>query len=158
MKEATVSDDQPTPAPGPALARKLNILLDTAEAEGRKVTFTDVRDAMAAAGTPLSRARWHYMRSGTGPAVKKVDFLQNLAKFFGVSENYLIDVDEELPPRVEAQLELLASMRVNKVRNFAARQLDGLSPETLLQIRDLIDEQLSRGDSDETSRGDSGQP
>jgi len=144
-----VSSDQPTSAPGLALARKLNILLDTAEAEGRKVTFIDVRDAMSAAGTPLSRARWHYMRSGTGPAVKKVELLQNLARFFGVSENYLIDGDDELPPRVEAQLDLLASMRANKVRNFAARQLDGLSPETLLQIRDLIDEQLSRGDSDQ---------
>jgi len=144
MKEATVSSDQSTSAPGLALARKLNILLDTAEAEGRKITFNDVRDAMSAAGTPLSRARWHYMRSGTGPAVKKAELLQNLARFFGVSENYLTDGDEELPPRVEAQLELLASMRANKVRNFAARQLDGLSPETLLQIRDLIDEQLSR--------------
>ncbi|MFF2246738.1 hypothetical protein ACFVTM_21510 [Arthrobacter sp. NPDC058130] len=144
-----MSDDQPTSAPGLDLARKLNILLDTAEAEGRKITFNDVRDAMSAAGTPLSRARWHYMRSGSGPAVKKVELLQNLAKFFGVSENYLIDGDEELPPRVEAQLELLASMRANKVRNFAARQLDGLSPETLLQIRDLIDEQLSRGDADQ---------
>ena len=149
MKEATVSDDEPTSAPGLALARKLNILLDTAEAEGRKITFNEVRDAMSAAGTPLSRARWHYMRSGSGPAVKKVELLQNLARFFGVSENYLIDGDDELPPRVEAQLELLASMRANKVRNFAARQLDGLSPETLLQIRDLIDEQLSRGDSDQ---------
>lgn len=149
MKEATVSDDQPTSAPGLALARKLNILLDTAEAEGRKITFNDVRDAMSAAGTPLSRARWHYMRSGTGPAVKKVELLQNLAGYFGVSENYLIDGDDELPPRVEAQLELLAAMRANKVRNFAARQLDGLSPETLLQIRDLIDEQLSRREPDQ---------
>jgi transcriptional regulator with XRE-family HTH domain len=149
MKEATVSSDQPTSAPGLALARKLNILLDTAEAEGRKITFTDVRDAMAAAGSPLSRARWHYMRSGTGPAVKKVELLQNLARFFGVSENYLIDGDDELPPRVEAQLELLASLRANKVRNFAARQLDGLSPEALLQVRDLIDGQLSREQPDE---------
>ena len=149
MKEVTVSSDQSTSAPGLELARKLNILLDTAEAEGRKVTFNAVRDAMSAAGTPLSRARWHYMRSGTGPAVKKVELLQNLAKFFGVSENYLIDEDGELPPRVEAQLELLASLRANKVRNFAARQLDGLSPETLLQIRDMIDEQLSRGDRDQ---------
>jgi transcriptional regulator with XRE-family HTH domain len=147
MKEASVSSDQPTP-PGGALARKINILLDTAEAEGRKITFNDVRDAMSAAGTPLSRARWHYMRSGTGPAVKKVELLQNLARFFGVNEDYLVDGDDELPARVEAQLELLASMRANKVRNFAARQLDGLPPETLLQIRDLIDEQLARGDPD----------
>lgn len=124
------------------LARKLNLLLDSAEAEGKKVSYNDVRDAMKAAGTPISRARWHYMRAGSGPAVKKTELLQNLAGFFGVNRDYLLDEAEDLPPKVEAQLELLATMRVNKVRNFAARQLDGLSPETLLQIRDLIDEQL----------------
>lgn len=129
--------------PGAALARKLNLLLDTAEAEGRKITFNDVRDAMKEAGTPLSRARWHYMRAGTGPEVKKVDLLQNLARFFGVNESYLLDTDEDLPARVEAQLDLLSTLRAKKIRNFAARQLDGLSPETLLQIRDLIDHQLN---------------
>lgn len=127
-----------------ALARKLNLLLDSAEAEGRKVSFNDVRDAMEKAGTPISRGRWHYMRAGTGPAVKKVELLENLAEFFGVNRGYLRDDQEGLPAKVEAQLELLATMRTNKVRNFAARQLDGLSPETLLQIRDLIDEQLAQ--------------
>lgn len=130
------------PVPGAVLARKLNLLLDTAEAEGRKITFNDIRDAMKEAGTPLSRARWHYMRTGTGPEVKKVDLLQNLARFFGVNEGYLRDTDGDLPARVEAQMDLLYTMRAKKIRNFAARQLDGLSPETLLQIRDLIDQRL----------------
>lgn len=130
--------------PSARLARKINLLLDTAEAEGRKMTYNHVRDAMSAAGTPLSRARWHYMRAGTGPVVKKEDLLRNLAKFFGVNEGYLLECsdDEDLPERVEAQMALLTAMRANKVRNFAARQLDGLSPETLLQIRDLIDQRL----------------
>ncbi|MCU6481914.1 hypothetical protein [Arthrobacter sp. A2-55] len=141
-------DQQGEKSPGAELARKLNLLLDTLETEGRKVKFNDVRDAMAEAGTPLSRARWHYMRSGTGPAVKKKALLQNLSKFFGVNENYLLESDEDLPPRVEAQLELLATLRAKKVRNFAARQLDGLSPEALLQIRDLIDEQLGEDKPD----------
>lgn len=132
-----------SPSPGGALARKLNLLLDTAEAEGRKITFNEVRDAMNQAGTPLSRARWHYMRAGTGPQVKKVELLQNLARFFGVNENYLLETGSDLPARVEAQLELLFTLRANKVRNFAARQLDGLSPETLLQIRNLIDQRLN---------------
>jgi hypothetical protein len=136
-------------SPSAALARKLNLLLDTAEAEGRKVAYNDVRDAMATAGTPLSRARWHYMRAGTGPAVKKAELLQNLARFFGVNEGYLLDADDDLPARVEAQLELLTAMRANKVRNFAARQLDGLSPETLLQIRDLIDQRLKNDEPDQ---------
>lgn len=132
-----------------ALARKLNLLLDSAEAEGRKISFNDVRDAMAAAGTPVSRARWHYMRAGSGPAVKKTELLQNLASFFGVNSDYLLTDQEEMPQKVEAQLELLASMKAQKVRNFAARQLDGLSAETLLQIRDLIDEHLARPTSPE---------
>lgn len=132
-----------------ALARKLNLLLDSAEAEGRKISFNDVRDAMSAAGTPVSRARWHYMRAGTGPTVKKEQLLRNLAGFFGVNSDYLLTDQEELPQKVEAQLELLATMKARKVRNFAARQLDGLSAETLLQIRDLIDEHLARPTSPE---------
>lgn len=139
-----MTDDPSTESPpGAALARKLNLLLDSAEAEGRKIRFNEVRDAVSAAGTPISRARWHYMRAGSGPAVKKTDLLQNLAAFFGVNRDYLLQDQEDLPPKVEAQLELLASMKARKVRNFAARQLDGLSPETLLQIRDLIDEHLA---------------
>jgi hypothetical protein len=136
-------------SPSADLARKINLLLDTAEAEGRKVGFNQVRDAMNAAGTPLSRARWHYMRAGTGSVVKKVELLQNLARFFGVNENYLLDSAEKLPERVEAQIELLTTMRANKVRNFAARQLDGLSPETLLQIRDIIDQRLAPSAEDQ---------
>lgn len=129
--------------PGAALARKLNILLDTAEAEGRKTSFKDVSTAMKVAGTPISRSRWHYMRAGTGTGVVTPELLHNLAEYFGVNRDYLLDGHEDLPAKVEAQLDLLASLRASKVRNFAARQLDGLSPETLLQIRDLIDEQIS---------------
>lgn len=135
-------------SPSANLARKINLLLDTAETEGRKLTFNDVRDAMKEAGTPLSRSKWHYMKAGTGPVVKKVELLQNLAKFFGVNESYLLDDNGDVPARVEAQMELLASMREKKVRNFAARQLDGLSPETLLQIRDIIDQRLKSETTD----------
>lgn len=144
--------DEPTGlSPSADLARKINLLLDTAETEGRKVAYNDIRDAMTEAGTPLSRARWHYMRAGTGPAVKKVELLENLARFFGVNKGYLLDTDSALPARVEAQMGLLTSMRANKVRNFAARQLDGLSPETLLQIRDIIDQRLAPSPKDSSA-------
>lgn len=142
LKGSAVTDISIPETPSP-LARKLNLLMDAAETEGRKITYNDIRDAMAEAGTPLSRARWHYMRKGTGPEVKKVDLLRNLAVFFGVHPDYLLEGQADLPERVEAQMDLLATMRANKVRNFAARQLDGLSPETLLQIRNIIDEQLA---------------
>lgn len=142
---AAQSNDSPR---GADLARKLNLLLDSAEAEGTKIAFNEVRDAMAEAGTPISRARWHYMRAGSGPAVKKTVLLQNLAVFFGVNRDYLLEDQPDLPAKVEAQLELLATMKASKVKNFAARQLDGLSAETLLQIRDIIDQQLSTAASD----------
>jgi hypothetical protein len=140
-------DGDHTKGSSAALARKLNLLLDAALTEDRKITYNDVRDAMKEAGTPVSRARWHYMRAGTGPVVaqgpKGEAFLKNLARFFGVNENYLLEDDQELPAKVEAQLDLLATMRANKIRDFAARQLDGLAPETLLQIRDLIDKHIA---------------
>lgn len=129
------------------LAAKLNLLLDAALTEDRRITYNDVRDAMKEAGTPVSRARWHYMRTGTGPVVAKGPkgeaLLRNLGKFFGVNENYLLEDDQELPERVEAQLDLLATMRANKIKDFAARQLDGLDPATLRQIRDLINQHLA---------------
>lgn len=145
-EDASIPDRHSSP-----LARKLNLLLDAAEAEGRKIAFNDIRDAMADAGTPLSRARWHYMRNGSGPEVKKPDLLRNLAAFFGVHPDYLLEDQGELPERVEAQMDLLATMRANKVRNFAARQLDGLSAETLLQIRNIIDQQLANTPRDPSS-------
>ena len=139
-------EPQSRPVSGTSLSRKLNLLLDSAEAEGRKIAFNDVRDAMAAAGTPLSRARWHYMRAGTGPAVRQAPLLQNLAKFFGVNQDYLLDESDDVPDKVEAQLDLLASMRAAKIRSFAARQMDGLSADTIRQIRDLLDEHIAAED------------
>lgn len=142
------NSDLPSSSYSASLARKLNLLLDAALTEDRKITYNDVRDAMKEAGTPVSRARWHYMRVGTGPVVTDENFLRNLARFFGVNENYLLDEDQDLPAKVEAQLDLLATMRAKKIRDFAARQLDGLAPETLLQIRDLIDQHIKLDDTD----------
>ena len=126
-----------------SLARKLNLLIDTAATEGREISFNDIEAAMQEAGSPLSRARWSYMRAGTGPMTTDEDLLRNLAIFFGVNEEYLLDGDETLPSRVEAQLELLTVMRTNKVKNFAARQLADIAPETLLEISAIISSHLS---------------
>lgn len=125
-----------------ALARKLNILIDTAATEGREIAFKDIEEAMQKAGSPLSRARWAYMRAGTGPTTTDEDLLRNLAAFFGVNDEYLLDGDETLPSRVEAQLQLLTVMRANNVKNFAARQLTGIAPETLQEISAIITSHL----------------
>jgi hypothetical protein len=126
-----------------ALARKINLLLDTAATEGRDIQFKDIEAAMQEAGSPLSRARWGYMKTGTGPHTTDEDLLRNLAVFFGVNAEYLLDGDGTLPGRVEAQLELLTVMRTNNVKNFAARQLADIAPETLNEISAIISAHLS---------------
>jgi hypothetical protein len=76
------------------------------------------------------------------------DLLQNLAAFFGVDRRYLLDDSREIPELVEAQLRLLKSMREARVRNFAARQLQDLSPETLARLRDVIDKHARDGEDE----------
>lgn len=132
--------------PGSVLANKLDLLLETVVAEGGEpYSYTEVSQAMAAAGTPLSRSRWQYMKAGTGPDPSDALLLTNLANFFKVDPEYLLKEHAELPDRIEAQLELLRTMRANKVVSFAARQLQDLSPETLREIRDMIDDRLRAG-------------
>ncbi|WP_442014086.1 hypothetical protein [Paenarthrobacter sp. YAF11_1] len=80
------------------------------------------------------------MRSGDSSLATDPMLLRNLAEFFGVDRDYLLDDAGEIPMLVDAQLELLRTLRESRVRNFAARQLQGISPETLVRLRQVIDE------------------
>ena len=127
--------------PQARLARKLNLLLDLFEAGGTEpLTYPEISRHMSYRGTPLSRSRWAYMRSGDGSMATDVALLRNLAEFFGVDRDYLLDDAGEIPRLVDAQLELLRALRESRVRNFAARQLQGISPETLEKLRQVIDD------------------
>jgi transcriptional regulator with XRE-family HTH domain len=148
-----VADDavEPSESPQSRLARKVNLLLDLYESQGTgPLSYREVSEAMSQHGTPLSRSRWAYMRSGDSSLAMDQDLLQNLAAFFGVDRRYLLDDSTEIPELVEAQLRLLKSMREARVRNFAARQLQDLSPETLARLRDVIDKHARDGE-DESS-------
>lgn len=135
--------------PQAKLARKLNLLLDLFEAQGSEpLTYPQISKHMADRGTPLSRSRWAYMRAGDSSMATDPKLLQNLAEFFGVDPTYLLDDDGEVPDLVDAQLQLLRTLRENRVRNFAARQLQGISPETLLRLRKAIDERLKSPEDD----------
>lgn len=74
-------------------------------------------------GVHISRARWSYMRAGTGPMTTNGDLLDALANFFGVSVEHLTEEDSEVPARVQAQLDLLRSMKEAEIKTFAARSL-----------------------------------
>lgn len=146
-----MADDAGEPAESPQarLARKINLLLDLYESRGTgPLSYREVSEAMSQHGTPLSRSRWAYMRSGDSSLAMDQDLLQNLAAFFGVDRRYLLDDSTEIPELVEAQLNLLRSMREARVKNFAARQLQDLSPETLARLRDVIDKHVRSEDED----------
>jgi hypothetical protein len=143
---------EPLETPQVKLARKLNLLLDLFEAQGSEpLTYPQVSQHMAQRGTPLSRSRWAYMRSGESSLATDAALLRNLAEFFGVDSDYLLDESNDVPDLVDAQLQLLRTMREARVRNFAARQLQGISPETLVQLRKVIDDRLGGGGDDSHS-------
>ena len=132
------------------LARKLNLLLDLFEAQGSSpLTYPQISRHMEERGTPLSRSRWAYMRSGDGPMATDTALLQNLADYFGVDSRYLLDDAGEIPDLVDAQLQLLRTLRENRVRNFAARQLREISPDTLLRLRQIIDDHMKEPKDDD---------
>lgn len=131
--------------PQTRLARKLNLLLDLYEAGGAEtLTYPEISKHMSQCGTPLSRSRWAYMRSGDSSMATDAALLRNLSEFFGVDPDFLLDDLGEVPRLVEAQLELLRTLRETRVRNFAARQLQGISPETLERLRRVIDDRRNQ--------------
>jgi predicted RecB family endonuclease len=138
------------PEPQEVLAERLNTLLDVVAAEGgNRYTFPEIKAAMESRGVHISRQRWHYMRAGTGPMTTDTPLLEALADFFGVPVSFLTEADAAVPSRVTAQLELLRTLKEAEVKNFAARALTSdLSPETLLEIRDIIDQTLNRQSHD----------
>jgi hypothetical protein len=154
----TDSDVGFSETPQARLARKLNLLLDLFEAQGSSpLTYPQISRHMEERGTPLSRSRWAYMRSGDGPMATDTALLENLADYFGVDSRYLLDdVDSryllddtgEIPDLVDAQLQLLRTLRENRVRNFAARQLQSISPATLLRLRQVIDDRMKGPEDD----------
>lgn len=138
---------EPSESPQARLARKINLLLDLYESRhAGPLSYKEISENMTKRGTPLSRSRWAYMRSGDSSLAMDHELLQNLAAFFGVDRRYLLDDSTEIPDLVEAQLELLKAMREARVKNFAARQLQGLSPETLARLREVIDKHVRSDD------------
>jgi transcriptional regulator with XRE-family HTH domain len=140
--ETNLGDDSPTPQA--ELARRLNLLLDVAVAErGKPVTFREVQEQLASRGVKLSRARWFYMKDGTGRLVSDPELLTALCEIFKVDPSYLLpESDGELPERIDSQLEFVKSLRAARVKSFAARTLGDVSPETLRRISEYLNKDI----------------
>lgn len=123
------------------LARKINLLLDVIMSDsGKPFDYPAIRDgAQEAAGYYISRTRWSLLKQGKEQVVPD-EALRAIAAVFDVDPEYLLQEDGKLPQQVEAELELLRSLRRAEVRNFAARALGPVDPEALKAISRILDE------------------
>jgi hypothetical protein len=129
-------------SPQQGLARRLNLVLDLLVAEGdTPVTFRALADELQRGGISLSRARWAYMVSGNGPLVTDRQLISAIADVLDIDPQYLLD-GTELPAHVDARLDGLRELRMRRVRDFAARSLIDVAPDTLRSITRLLDDEL----------------
>lgn len=128
------------PSPQVVMGRRINLLLDAAaEKRGDDVLFPEIKAELAARGVGMSRARWFYMKDGTGPLVKNREVLTAICGMFDVDPSYLLDLDsDELPESIQARLEFVKALRVARVQAFAARTLGDVAPETLNAITEFL--------------------
>lgn len=124
------------------LAQKINLLLDAVMSDaGKPYDYPAIRDAaQKEAGYYISRTRWTLLKGGKDQVVPD-EALHALAAVFGVDPQYLLQEDGELPHQVEAKLEHIRVKRRAQVRNFAARALGLLDPETFRAVARILDEE-----------------
>lgn len=127
---------EPSPAAPRALSDKIDHLFQVVRPAKGEYTHEQVAKAIEERGGPTISASylWQLRKGLRDNPTKK--HLEALADFFGVPPAYFFD--ETAAERIDAELDLLASMREADVRNVALRA-SGLSTQTLRAITDMIE-------------------
>ncbi len=121
----------------PTLAEKLEALFRAVHPRGREYTHEEVaRGAEALGGPTISATYVWQLRKGHRDNPTK-HHLEALAGFFGVPPAYFFD--EESAGQVAAELELLAALRDEDVRQVALRAAD-MTPGARAALRQLVDQ------------------
>ena len=124
-------------SPMARLPARLDHLFQTVRApDGGEYTYRQVAVGIERlVGWKFSTSHLQSLRMGdrTNPSMRH---LHGLCAFFGVPIGYFFD--EELEARVDAQLELAASLRDPAVRELAIHAA-GLSPDALEAITQIVD-------------------
>ena len=133
MGEDMVSDSD---KPVTTLAEKLNHLFTVVHPAGQgEYSIEHVCRAIEQAGGPTISTTylWQLRKGQRDNPTKK--HLEALATFFGVSPAYFFD--DDLARQIQAELDLLATLRDSGVRRLAFRA-SGLSPDSLAVINEVI--------------------
>lgn len=123
------------PDPPTSLAERLDRLFQVVRPGGRgEYSYEEVASAIRAQGVSISHTYVWQLRKGLrdNPTIKH---LEGLAKFFGVRPSYFLDEDTS---EIDAQLELLATLRDRSVRALALRA-NGLSAAGLQAVAGMIE-------------------
>ena len=127
---------EPSPPAPRALSDKIDHLFQVVRPAKGEYTHEQVAKAIEERGGPTISASylWQLRKGLRDNPTKK--HLEALADFFGVPPAYFFD--EAAAERIDAELDLLASMRDADVRHVALRA-SGLSTQTLKAITDMIE-------------------
>lgn len=127
------------------LEKRLRLLMDVKHAEdGEEPSYSQIAAFLKERGINLSRSRWTYMINGHRE-VNQPKLFEGLAEYFDVDVDFLTGAsDVSSSEKVNAQLNLVRSMRAAKVKSYAARTLGDLSPEALQAISEFLDEEVKR--------------
>lgn len=127
---------EPSPPAPRALSDKIDHLFQVVRPAKGEYTHEQVAKAIEERGGPTISASylWQLRKGLRDNPTKK--HLEALADFFGVPPAYFFD--EDAAERIDAELDLLASMRDADVRHVALRA-SGLSTQTLKAITDMIE-------------------
>lgn len=123
-------------APDTSLAARLDRLFRRVRPSGKaEYTHEEVARGATDAGYEISAAYVWQLRNGkrTNPTLRHIE---GLAAFFGVPASYFLDPDVQ--KRVDAELELIASLRDAGVQHLALRA-HGLSPEGLAAVENMVE-------------------
>jgi hypothetical protein len=128
------------------LASKLKLLTDLEEQRsGGALLFPKIEKAMAERGVRLTRVRWYRLRAGSADNKWDPQLLKALADFFGVPASYLLERESQLPPDLQAKVELMLAMKAAEVQGIAARIVGEVSPEALNELARLLDKHRKPG-------------
>ena len=121
----------------PTLAEKLEALFRAVHPRGREYTHEEVARGAEALGGPTISATyvWQLRKGHRDNPTKR--HLEALAGFFGVPPAYFFD--EESAEQVAAELELLAALRDEDVRQVALRAAN-MTPGARAALRQLVDQ------------------
>lgn len=120
-------------------AQRIRFLIDYAKAvDGRDITYTDIRHFLTERGIALSRARWSYLVNGHRE-VADDDLYAGLADYFEVDADYLRGTQQR-PKALEANLDTVLNIRIERVRNYARHNLEDVAPQTLDAVNEALDE------------------